>query len=735
MTPGNSDVTVRVLYDDPRRSGRRWQPNPGSETSAALARALGDPQCASAIAVREEAVATLGNCLAPTDRNTSVTGLVIGYVQSGKTLSYTVLAALAHDCGYALIVILTGTVKNLFRQSTDRLRQDLGTSDGRWQFYTSEDIGPGRVTNQIASYLNDWGSPEPWILKETVVITVLKNGTHLDRMASLLEALHDRGSLRHVPVLIIDDEADQAGLNTLVRRQDESPTYRRILRLRRSLPQHSYLQYTATPQAILLISLMDELSPEFVQLLTPGLKYTGGRTFFASEKDLIETIPDDDLACIEELRDHPPPTLREALALFVVGAAAGALEKVDHRSMLVHPHRLTEYHARSVEWLRALVERWRFEASHPEDDRDCIALFEEFERSYSELTRTLDRLAPWSEVRRAIPYLLDKITVHELNTRSRASSTDHVEWARERFTVIVGGQKLDRGYTVQGLTTTYMPRSLGVGNADTIQQRARWFGYKEDYLGFCRVYLRDDVARAYRRYVEHEESIRDQLTRMMSDHGSMADWRRSFFLDRSLRPTRSSVVGRSLLRGGGSDWLVTSAPEIDGPQREVNEKTVERLLTLAQFDPDTRYQDEGGLANLRAPLVPVGTLLADLLLEWQISDGVDSAGRAVAMLQLQHAVETDPDLTAVCYVMRPALRKEGGSRRQITDSDRIENVFQGRSTNYPGDRYLDGDGVIVVQVHSIKMMSKDIVRARNIPVLAVHIPPQIARDWVAEVPD
>jgi len=735
MRGSDAETTVRVLYDDPGRSGGRWQPNPGSETAAALRRALGDPQRASAIAVREESVATLANCLAPTERGTSVTGLVIGYVQSGKTLSYTVLSALAHDCGYALIVILTGTVKNLFRQSTERLRQDLGASDGPWQFYTSEDIGPGRVTDQIASYLNDWASPEPWVLKETVVITVLKHGTHLDRVAALLEALADRGSLRQVPVLIIDDEADQAGLNTLVRRQDESPTYRRILRLRSSFPQHSYLQYTATPQAILLISLMDELSPEFVQLLTPGLKYTGGQTFFASERDLIQTIPDSDLTCIEELRDHPPRTLREALASFVVGAAAGALEKVDHRSMLVHPHRFTEYHAKSVEWLRALVNRWRFEVALPEDDGDRVALFEEFERSHAELSRTLDGLAPWSEVRQAIPYLLGKVTVHELNTRSRASSTDHVEWARERFTVIVGGQKLDRGYTVRGLTTTYMPRSLGVGNADTIQQRARWFGYKEDYLGFCRVYLRDDVARAYRRYVEHEESIRDQLARVMTAHGSIADWRRSFFLDRSLKPTRSSVVGRNLLRGGGSDWLVTSAPEVGDPQRDANEKTVERLRTLARFKPDDRYREDGGLDNLRATAVPVGTLLAELLLQWKISDGVDSAGRAVAMLQLQHALEASPDLTAVCYLMRPALKSEGGSRRQITASGRIDNVFQGRSQNYPGDRYLDDDSVIVAQLHSIKMMADKVVQALNVPVLALHIPLRIARDWLAEVPD
>lgn len=735
MKTPTAEAMVRVLYDDPGRTGGRWQPTAGVETQAALQRAFVDHQAASAIAVREEAIATLSNCLSPDERNTSVTGLVVGYVQSGKTMAYTVLSALAHDCGYALILIMTGTIKNLFWQSTARLKRDLGASEGRWQFYTSEDVGPGRVTDQVASSLNDWRSTDDWVLKETVVITVLKNGTHLDRVTALLEALRDRQALRHVPVLVIDDEADQAGLNTLVRRQDESPTYRRIMRLRATLPQHSYLQYTATPQAILLISLMDELSPEFVQLLTPGSKYTGGQTFFASEKDLIETIPDSEISSIDELRDHPPDTLREALSAFVVAAAVGARERVDHRSMLVHPHRLTQYHAKSAEWLRALVDRWRYEALLPENDSDRVGLDEILENSHRELSRTMDGIPAWRDVRNAVPYVLDKISVHELNTRSRATSTDHVDWARERFTVIVGGQKLDRGYTVRGLTTTYMPRSLGVGNADTIQQRARWFGYKEDYLGLCRVYLREDVAKAYRRYVEHEESIREQLIRVMQAGGSMAEWRRNFFLDRDLRPTRSSVVGRSLLRGGGSGWFVTSAPATSDPQLGANMALADRLQELEHFEVDPRYQEMGGVQNRRATAVSVESLLAYLLLDWKIPDGVDSAGRAVTMLQLQHAVEADPGLSVVCYLMRPALKDQGGSRRQVTDTGRIENVFQGRSQHYPGDRYLERPDQIVVQLHSIQLMSGDTVKGHNVPVLALHIPQRVARDWLTEVRD
>lgn len=733
MNSAAGPVSVKVLYPSSDTAEPLWQPQPGRATAAALHRAFGSEENAPAVAVREEAIATLSNCLSPAQRNASSTGLVVGYVQSGKTLSFTVLSALARDNGYPLVIILTGIVKNLLKQSTDRLREDLGASEGGWQFYTSDDLGSGPVIDQVAGCLDDWNDDAPWIRKETVVITVLKNGSHLDAVSRLLERLSLRGILATIPVLVIDDEADQAGLNTLVRKQDQSPTYRRILRLRSALAQHSYVQYTATPQAILLISLIDELSPSFVQLLTPGSAYTGGRTFFASEKDLVRNIPDTDIAAIEDLVDHPPESLRRALSSFVVACAIGAWRDADHRSMLVHPHFRTEYHAKSVRWLRGLVDRWRQEIDLSVGDPDRSQLEAQLREAYEDIVNTSTDVPPWTDVAKAVPYVLRKITVHEMNTRSRKNSTAHVDWDLERFTILVGGQKLDRGYTVRGLSTTYMPRSLGVGNADTVQQRARWFGYKEDYLGQCRVFLREEVAEAYRKYVDHEESIRRELAAVLERGGSMADWRRRFFLDRDLKPTRSSVVGRNLLRGGGPDWFVTGSPAQSDPQLSANRVLLRRWTQGLGLSQDERFKELGLAGHLVGTDVSVESVLSEILLEWQMTDGVDSARRAVTMLQLQDALERHPDLQATVYLMRPELAEKGGSRRQVLPNGRIENVFQGRSGNYPGDRELSPAEDVVVQLHIIKMVERDSVIRENVPVLAIHIPSSIARDWLAEV--
>ena len=98
-----------------------------------------------------------------------------------------------------------------------------------------------------------------------------------------------------------------------------------------------------------------------------------------------------------------------------------------------------------------------------------------------------------------------------LEVNARVRRTPPVDWRGAYGWILVGGQAMDRGFTVEGLTVTYMPRGIGVGNADTVQQRARFFGYKRSYLGYCRLYLEQRTLSAFQSYVEHEEDIRRQL--------------------------------------------------------------------------------------------------------------------------------------------------------------------------------------------------------------------------------
>ncbi|MBU3714202.1 MAG: endonuclease, partial [Ferruginibacter sp.] len=243
-----------------------------------------------------ETTEILSKCVNPVNTNDSTTGIAIGYVQSGKTMSFTTLTALALDNGFRIVIYFAGIKVNLLEQTTKRLKKDLHTDGDNARFYkvyqspsVSENVH-GKI--QSALRLNH---------KPAILITVLKHYKHIEELTKIFKTAEVREELGNNGVLIIDDEADQASLNTYARKNSKtedweddefSSTYSSILNLRASLSNHSYIQYTATPQGPLLINIMDLLSPKFHVVLTPGKSYTGGKTFFENNTDLIFTIPD-----------------------------------------------------------------------------------------------------------------------------------------------------------------------------------------------------------------------------------------------------------------------------------------------------------------------------------------------------------------------------------------------------------------------------------------------------------
>ena len=236
----------------------------------------------------QETVSIMSDCVPPDAADAGNTGLVIGYVQSGKTLSFTSLAALARDNKFRLVILLAGTTNNLVEQSFDRLKNDLDIAGAReWNLFTTQqkafqESEVERVNMELARWRR--GSPRA----RTIMIISMKQHQHLENLANLL----DNSDFSDVPTLIIDDEGDQAGMNTKAKQEEESTTYARIKELRALFPHHSYLLYTATPQAPLLISRIDALSPDFGRVLTPGTHYTGGQEFFIDgAKKHIKLIP------------------------------------------------------------------------------------------------------------------------------------------------------------------------------------------------------------------------------------------------------------------------------------------------------------------------------------------------------------------------------------------------------------------------------------------------------------
>ena len=223
-----------------------------------------------------EATNILSKCIPPHGPSESTTGLVLGYVQSGKTMSFTTVAALARDNSYPMVIVITGVSNPLLDQSTRRLEQDLRlqkTANGVCSETLSQPTAKALPMCSLTGVTI--GLPEH--RRKTVLITVLKNTTNLTESQS---EFSNNSTLRRFLFSSLTMRQTKRGSTRAVGQGAQSTTYQRLVTLRQNLPHHAYLQYTATPQAPLLINIIDVLSPRFVDLLTPGADYVGGADFF-----------------------------------------------------------------------------------------------------------------------------------------------------------------------------------------------------------------------------------------------------------------------------------------------------------------------------------------------------------------------------------------------------------------------------------------------------------------------
>lgn len=290
------------------------------------------------LTIIEEAQDILSHCILPGNQE-NITNIAVGYVQSGKTLSFTTLTALAADNGWRIIIYLTGTKTNLKEQTSARLRSDLIIDDNDdYKIFADANISD---RNRVKNFME--------MGEETLLFPILKHYKHINSLAQIFEDPEIQNLLSNYGVIIIDDEADQASFNTFAKKNsgkedweddDFSQTYSAILRLKKALPNHSYIQYTATPQAAFLIDNNDILSPKYHTVLTPGKGYTGGKFFFKNQElNLISIIPDEE---IYHFSRNPlteiPTSLLEALRQFIISVTIVVLKqkRQPFLSMMVH---------------------------------------------------------------------------------------------------------------------------------------------------------------------------------------------------------------------------------------------------------------------------------------------------------------------------------------------------------------------------------------------------------------
>ena len=673
------------------------------------------------------------------------THLVVGYVQSGKTMSFTALTALAKDNHYKLIIYLAGSKNNLLDQTQKRLRKDLVREDDSFIDDYKIHVNPALSdVEDIIGHLESSANP-------IVLVPILKHHDYILRVKDIVNNSEFKEVMANDTVIIIDDEADQASLNSYGRKNsqkeedEKSRTYDAILQLRANLPGNTYIQYTATPQANLLISMQDLLSPKSHTLLTPGEGYIGGKLFFGKGENhdlfnggLIIQIPKDQ---VFHKKYNPlqqiPQSLKDALMLHILAVAIivqwQKVDNVKFLSMMVHPDNTKKWNKTFKEWVENELNTWRRLMKKPDDHLNKTMLIQRFQHLLPMAIQfyDIDERPSFEDLRKHIEEVLKSKKVWLVNTDAEAQT--NIDWKAYKMHVLVGAEMLNRGFTIENLATTYMPRyTKGATNADTIQQRCRFFGYKRDYIKSCRVFLPEISIQNYWNYIAHEEELRS----MLATCDTLAAAERRILLSPTLRPTRANVlpiwVVTERLKGMRELQAYASKSSI-----ESNDRLVAGFLSQHQNDwtvrPDTTLDRTHRWLKL-----PVDEAI-QFLSDFNFKNWPDSQQKANTVRYLRYLSETSGDNHIdFVYFYQMAFnapirhRSFDPATRKLASNTRI---FAGRSsaqdsTTYPGDdKIVGGDDTITIQLYHVHLDGAEMDFAQEAYTLAVYYPERLAASY------
>lgn len=497
-------------YSGPKDTDRFWPP-----VKSTLMKRLDE----SAVTDIDKVTAlTLSKLSAPGTHRFSDRGLVLGYVQSGKTTNFMALAAKAADAGYKLIVVLSGVTDILRDQTQARIDEVLIGESVEWYPLTKrgEDFAHSNGAAALFTKFNG-----------ALIAVIKKNPARLRRLRDWITGA-GKIAMQHAPLLLIDDEADQASID--VGNAERTSTINGLLRDLLKHPRSAYVAYTATPFANLLIDPRNEsdLYPRTVIVSMPQPKgYFGAKHLFGDIDspadagiDMIRTIPAGEATSARPPAGHGAvknwtPTLgselRRAILWFILSTAARrARNGRGHASMLIHTSMLSDAHFHTRDLVVDTLDKIRVDVAT--NEKSTLLEFEEVWKS--ETARVpADRFGYdsiiWNELSRTLRTTVDEIDVVVDNYKSR----DRLSYSSVEPTtaIVIGGNTLSRGLTLEGLTSSYFVRSASA--YDTLLQMGRWFGYRRGYEDLCRVWMTDELRDWFRDLSKVEQEIRDEIAR------------------------------------------------------------------------------------------------------------------------------------------------------------------------------------------------------------------------------
>ena len=565
-----------------------------------------------------------------TEENLNSTGLCFGQIQSGKTTSMEAVFTLAADNNFKILILLTGSVGPLVVQNTGRIDNILESRRFEVLRNVGREWDHPRNLDILKSNLIDWNNPNiEEDSKKTLVILSMKNPSRIRRLTKLFnEASNfDLSKYSKIPTLIVDDECDHHSLNSKASKNDpetiddrelyeiktndtidilceraniEDPnelfeinpgidlknkledyvgekinltfigtaTHLAIRNLRRIFKFHSFLGYTATPNANLLINTFNNLSPSFGEIIKPGKEYTGLEYFFSNQVKIGQYVRpiDENIREYEDQGTESPQSFRDAYMYFLTSVACALYQGRDkindpkqNMSMIIHPAGTTVTHRIYLNWIKGLQDKVRSSLI----DKNS----EEFKDFKQEITKHLNDIKKYS--RSKIPEVDEKFlryfqgsdclgrTPVPFNAAEGRRGIPAVDYRRHYANILVGGFGLDRGYTVEGLTVTYLCRSLGGRQEDTLLQRARFMGYQGKNSDFLRLWFTDEVLGFFEGEYDRNKNLMKFLDRFLKSNQNLKKMKRYWFgRERSqFRLTRAGIMNDFELRSRSEAYL------------------------------------------------------------------------------------------------------------------------------------------------------------------------------------
>ena len=455
----------------------------------------------------------------------SLTGLLLGNVQSGKTGQMLGIISKLADEGYRLFLLLTTDNIDLQRQTYNRVLSSLPL----FNVLSERDEEKFRALNQ--------SSP--------LIIVLKKNSSVLKKWRDLLVASE---TFKGLPLVIFDDEGDASSLNTLVNRHKVSTINKRLDEIKSTATSSLYLEVTATPQAIILQSIISDWKPSFTNYFKPGIGYLGGNFFYSdpksycvrytSEDELSQALDDDDIPC--------PEGLKESIYTFLVLCAHKKLNGEQNCNFLIHPSAKIYVHNKFKDIIDSqlnLLQR----------STDDIGFKESLRAVWGDLQHTRPDLEPYEDIEEEVTSILDneEMIVIPLNSKSfvcRDSTNPDALNLAKGFNIVIGGNTLGRGITFPHLQVVYYCRNSKKPQADTFWQHSRIFGYDRE-PELVRIFMPESLYKVFVALNKANEIIVKQI--------EAGDDTCQIIYPDNIQPTRKNVLDMNYLNviSGGVNYF------------------------------------------------------------------------------------------------------------------------------------------------------------------------------------